>query len=136
MLSQAHSAITCLASKESIMNETLFDKYGGFDTLSTVVANFYDKVLDSDSLRPYFENVNMDRLIWHQTKFITRVLGGPDEYEGDNLKKVHARFNITTIHFEEVLDLMGEALEEAGVTEEDIALIAITVNSYKDQIVS
>jgi len=118
------------------MNETLFDKYGGFDTLGTVVVNFYDKVLDSDSLKPYFENVNMDRLIGHQTKFITKVLGGPDEYEGGNIKKVHERFNITTIHFEEVLDLMGEALEEAGVTEEDIALIAKTVNSLKDQIVS
>lgn len=118
------------------MADTLFDKYGGFDTLSSVVANFYDKVLDSDELKHYFENTNMERLMGHQTKFIAKALGGPDQYKGGNLKQVHARFNITEAHFEEVVELMGEALEEAGVEEADIGLIADTVNSLKDQIVS
>lgn len=118
------------------MADTLFDKYGGFDTLSAVVANFYDKVLDSDALKHYFENTNMERLMGHQTKFIAKALGGPDEYKGGNLKAVHARFNITNDHFDEVVELMGEALEEAGVEEQDIGLIAHTVNSLRDQIVA
>ena len=45
------------------MAETLFDKYGGFTTFSTVVSNFYQKILDSEQLAGYFDGVNMERLM-------------------------------------------------------------------------
>ena len=56
--------------KEYTMNTTLYDKYGGFETFSTVVRNFYQKILDSEELAPYFDNVNMEKLMSHQTNFI------------------------------------------------------------------
>ena len=42
---------------------TLFDKYGGFATVSKVVMSFYDRVLDSDQIGEYFEDIDMKRLI-------------------------------------------------------------------------
>jgi hypothetical protein len=39
---------------------------------------FYQKLLDSPLVSHYFDKVNLDKLIEHQTNFIVRALGGPD----------------------------------------------------------
>jgi len=118
------------------MAETLFDKYGGFDTFSKVVKNFYQKVLDSDQVEHYFHGISMDRLITHQTNFISKVLGGPDRYEGLDMKTAHAKLNITVPDFNEVAELLEESLEEAGVEAEDIEVILSAVANLQDQIVT
>ena len=118
------------------MTQSLFDKYGGFETFSSVVSNFYQKVLDSEDLSPYFEGIKMERLMSHQTNFISLALGGPNKYEGRDLVEAHGKFNISEIHFLEVVDLLEEALEEAGVETQDVATIHAIVMTLKDQIVS
>jgi len=118
------------------MSETLYDKYGGFDTFSTVVSNFYQKILDSEELAPYFDNVNMEKLMSHQTSFISTALGGPEKYTGLDLRKAHAPFDITIPHFQEVVELLEESLDEAGVEEKDITSIISIVENLMDQIVS
>lgn len=55
---------------------TMFDRYGGFTSVSKIVMSFYDKVLDSETVGPYFEDIDMKALIDHQTKFIAQVMGG------------------------------------------------------------
>ncbi len=116
------------------MADTLFDQYGGFSTFSAVVSNFYQKIMDSDELATYFDGINMERLMNHQTNFISKALGGPDKYEGRDLKIAHQRFNITIPHFKEVAELLAEALEEAGVKEEDVETIISVVGALQDQI--
>lgn len=119
-----------------IMSETLYDKYGGIETFSAVVSNFYQKILDSAELAPYFDNVNMESLMSHQTNFISTALGGPDNYNGRDLKKVHAPYQITVPHFQEVAELLEESLDEAGVEQADITTITTLISSLMDQIVS
>jgi len=41
------------------MARSMFDRYGGFAKLSKVVMAFYDKVLDSDVVGDYFEDIDM-----------------------------------------------------------------------------
>lgn len=55
---------------------TLFDKYGGFAAVSKLVMAFYDRILDSDQVGGYFEDIDMKRLIDHQTKFVASIMGG------------------------------------------------------------
>ena len=59
------------------MARSTFEKYGGFAKISRIVAAFYDKVLDSPRLSPFFEGTSMKRQIDHQTKFIASLMGGP-----------------------------------------------------------
>jgi hemoglobin len=40
---------------------------GGFAKVRLLVSEFYDRVLDSDTLAPYFDGIDMRRLIDHQT---------------------------------------------------------------------
>ena len=118
------------------MGSNLYDKYGGFETFSTVVSNFYQKILDSEELAPYFDNVNMERLMSHQTNFISTALGGPDNYTGIDLKRVHAPYKITIPHFQEVAELLEESLDEANVEQKDITTIITLIASLMDRIVS
>lgn len=117
------------------MAETLFDKYGGFDTFTQVVTRFYQKILDSEQISHYFAATNMERLISHQTNFLAKVLGGPDRYQGLDLKTAHASLHITLPDFNEVAELLEEALDEGGVEAADITTIINAVASLQDQIV-
>ena len=57
------------------MTKTLFDKYGGVPTVTSIVRAFYKEVLKNYKLKPYFENIDTERLIHHQIGFISHLLG-------------------------------------------------------------
>ena len=118
------------------MPKTLFEKYGGFSTIAHLVSNFFDKVTDDDSLQPYFENVDMAKLIQHQTDFIGMVMGAPaNQYTGRSLAESHKRLRIEPQHFERVGQLLKETLEQGGVEAQDIAQLMAVVASTRADVV-
>ena len=106
-------------SNASSFTIPLFDKYGGFSALRAVIMAFYDRVLDSDVIGHFFEDVDLVRLIDHQTKFFTSVLGGPATFIDERLARAHAHLNVTHDHFNEVTLLLRETLTDAGFSPED-----------------
>lgn len=116
------------------MADTLYDKYGGFPTVSALVVRFYDRVVASPSLAPYFAQADMPQLIDHQTQFLCMVLGGPNNYQGRGLRTAHARMNITEGAFAEVAGHLKDTLEEGGVAAEDVAAILGVVASAKSDV--
>lgn len=116
--------------------QSIFHKYGGFGTVSKLVHNFYDKVMDTPSLQPYFVGVNMNRLVQHQTDFLAQVLGGPANYSGAQLAEAHKHLKITSEDFDMVAELLEETCEEAGVEDDDVKAILALVASTKEQIVT
>jgi len=117
------------------MSKSLFDKYGGFETIGTLVHEFYKKVLANPKLTGYFKNTVMDKVMEHQTNFLGAALGGPNKYEGKELKSAHEELNITDDHFDLVAGYLEETLDEAGVEEKDIEAIIKIVAETKDQII-
>ena len=99
---------------------TMFDRYGGFATVSRIVSAFYDQVMDTPELEGYFENTNMARLIDHQTKFIASVMGGPASFSDDALYRSHRSLNISRSEFNEVAAILRETLEDFDLDEADI----------------
>ena len=118
------------------MAVSTYEKYGGFGTVGKIVLNFYDKILEVDSLAPYFREVDMAQLVDHQTKLICSVMGGPTSYSASQLRSVHARYAIDGEAFAEVTALLREALEEAGLEASDIDCIMDEVDGFKPFIVS
>ena len=115
---------------------TLYDKYGGFATVSKLVQLFYEKISESEELAPYFEGVDIQQLMDHQTKFFSDILGGPVKYTGNELKVVHSAMGITKDAFAEVAELLEETLEDMGVEEDDIETIMGIVGGVKSDIIS
>lgn len=103
------------------MAETLFTRYGGFAAVSRVVLDFYERVLDSDDVADYFEDVDMARLVDHQTKFFATLLGGPASYSDDRLQQIHAPLDIDDKAFDAMSRLLSETLADHGFQPEHVA---------------
>ena len=76
------------------MSRTMFERYGGFASVSKIVMAFYDKALDSNIIGHHFEDVEMSKLVDHQTKFIASVMGGPAAYTDEALHRLHSHLKI------------------------------------------
>ena len=118
------------------MAASMFERYGGFATVSKVVMAFYDKVLDSDVIGDYFEDVDMPALIDHQTKFIAMAMGGPASYTNEMLRQVHAGLDIDTMAFNEAVTLLQQTLEEFGVERDDVGVIIDDIRNRAQYVIS
>lgn len=115
---------------------TIFERYGGFATLRTVVSDFYDRVLDNDDLAPYFEHVDMARMIDHQTKFIAALTGGPASFTDEQLRRAHQKHAISSEHFQAVAVILEETLEDHGLEPADVAEVMKEVGRRQGFVVS
>lgn len=114
----------------------LYEKYGGFGSINKIVMAFYDSLLDSEEIGPYFDDTEMGKLIDHQTKFIASLLGGPASFTNDQLRRAHENLNITPAHFDEMKLVLNTTLIDHGVTEDDAATVMAAIESRRDVIVT
>ncbi|MEZ5865844.1 MAG: group 1 truncated hemoglobin [Geminicoccaceae bacterium] len=115
---------------------TIFQRYGGFAVISRIVLSFYDRVLDSDQLAPYFEHVDMPVLIDHQTKFIAYLTGGPATISDEALRIAHANRGIDRPAFEEMRRLLAETLEEHGLEPADLEAVMAEIDKRAGLVVT
>lgn len=118
------------------MQSSMFSRYGGFASIHKLVFEFYDRMLDSDVLGPYFEDVDMAKLVDHQTKFVSQVMGGPVTYSNEVLEQVHRRLAIDQNAFNEMSRILEETLRDGGVHEDDVAAIMAEIKSRQPYIVT
>ena len=102
------------------MNQSIFERYGGFATVRKVVSTFYEYVLEDEVVSPFFVGVDMRRQIDHQSKFVSMVMGGPASYSDEHLQRVHARLGIDHQAFVVIAGLLQEAMEDHGMTPADV----------------
>jgi hemoglobin len=105
------------------MAKTPYEKYGGFSTVSRIVMRLYDKLLDDDDVGPFFDDVEMPRLIDHQTKFVSSLMGGPASFSDTHIANAHRNLTIHDVHFDRLKELIQETLDEFSVEPEDAALV-------------
>lgn len=105
------------------MQKSHFEKYGGFSTVSKIVLDFYNRMLDDDDVGPFFDDIDMARIVDHQTKFISSLMGGPASYTDDQIRKMHASLTIADAHFDKMQNILRETLSDHGVAPEDIDII-------------
>jgi hemoglobin len=106
------------------MNESVYMRYGGFASASRIVLDLYDRILDDDELGPFFENVDMARIVDHQTKFVATLLGGPASFSEEQIRAMHRHLAISDPHFDRLKVLLAETLADHGVAPADVAHVA------------
>jgi hemoglobin len=115
---------------------SLFEKYGGFAKIHPVVMDFYDRLLDNDELGPYFDDIDMKRLIDHQTKFVSSLLGGPADIDDQRLHVAHRSLNVSPAHFDEMLRVLKDTVTDAGFDPEDVQAVADAVEAKRALVVA
>lgn len=118
------------------MQRTLFERAGGFASVSRIVMTYYDKILASPLTSGYFTDVDMRQLIDHQTRFVATLMGGPASYTDEQLQRAHARLAITDAAFDEASALLRDALEEHGIDGEDTRAVIDAMNRRRHVIVT
>ena len=105
------------------MSDTLYQKYGGFGVISRVVIDFYDRLLDSETVGDYFDNVDMKRLIDHQTKFISAIMGGPATFSDEHIAGAHKHLVVSDFHFDRLKELVRGTLSDFDFASDDIETV-------------
>jgi hemoglobin len=116
--------------------DTMFERYGGLPFVTRFVLSFYDRVLASIRLAPFFAHTDMQRLVEHQAKFISTVMGGPISYSNAVLREVHAHLDIDEQAFDEMILLFKATLEDSKIADTDVETIIADLNARRRYIVS
>lgn len=114
---------------------SIFERYGGFAAAGRIVMSFYGRVLDSDVTGPFFDDIDMARLVDHQTKFVASIMGGPAAYTDEALRQLHGHLGITGEAFDEMADLFRKTLEDFGMAEADIETLDREIRARRKIIV-
>lgn len=79
---------------------SLYERLGGEPAITAVVDKFYDFMMKDDRVNAFFKNTDMVKQRKSQASFITMVTGGPNHYEGRDMKEAHAKFAIKKLEFD------------------------------------
>lgn len=118
------------------MAQTLYEKYGGFAAISRIVLDFYERALDSDEIGDYFEDVDMAKLVDHQTKFVSSLLGGPASYSDEQLRQIHVHLRIGDDDYSEMIEVFTDTLIDNGVSRDDAAAVVSEFEARRKYIVA
>ncbi|GIP20606.1 group 1 truncated hemoglobin [Paenibacillus sp. J22TS3] len=114
---------------------TLYEKFGGEESIAKVVDYFYDLVMADETVNKFFEHTDMKKQRTHQTKFISYALGGPNQYTGGAMSKVHTGMNLQPVHFDAIVKHLREALLHFGISEADAGQALEKVEALRGDII-
>ncbi len=116
---------------------SLFEKIGGKDAVNAAVDVFYKKVLADDRINGFFEGIDMDAQRRKQIMFLTFAFGGPNNYDGKNMRDAHAKLveqGLNDDHFNAVVENLGATLKELGVADDLIAEAAAIAETTRNDV--
>jgi hemoglobin len=82
-------AIDNRLDKQKLHMTTLFEKLGGAAAVDVAVDRFYERVLQDDRIKHFFEYTDMQKQRTHQKAFLTYAFGGTDKYDGRYMREAH-----------------------------------------------
>lgn len=89
------------------------------------------------NLRRYFEEMEMDRVIQHHIAYVSFAMGKPNQnYAANSMHDQHMQAGVTKASYNQIMELFFSALEEEGVSPEDIELVEQTLKAVRGEIVS
>lgn len=118
---------------------SIYEQLGGAPAIEAAVDKFYRRVLKDEELRPYFDDIDMDKQRAKQASFLTMVTGGPNAYTGRDMRAAHAHLvarGIGDRHVDLVIKHLGDTLAELGVADELIQQVAAVAESVRDDVLS
>lgn len=117
------------------MDTTLYMKYGSRVTTGTAEL-LYDRILADAQLAPFFVHVDIDNLREHMADLLSVICGGPNLYNGRDLKAAHADYQITRADFDRVAGHLAAALAEIGLDDAEAAQIMTEIAKSAPDVIS
>lgn len=119
--------------------QTLYERIGGKDAIKATVQKLYEKLLADESLKPFFQEIDVKQLERSQQAFLIMAFGGPHNYTGEGLRASHKDLvdnGLSDEHFDAVANHLQAALEELDVDTVLIKEVMRIVGTTKDDVLS
>lgn len=114
----------------------IYDEIGGDAMVTGAVESFYARLQADPVIGVFFEGADVAALKSHQRMFLTAALGGPDAYEGRDMRAAHAHLPITDTDFDLFLGHLADTLAELDANPERIAEVIEALAPLRAEIVS
>ncbi|AEG01564.1 group I truncated hemoglobin [Methylomonas methanica] len=125
------------------MTETttsLYDQLGGEAAVNAAVDIFYRKVLGDHRINRFFDNTDIEKQAAKQKSFLTMAFGGPNNYNGADMRQAHAhlvqKLGLDDSHFDAVMEHLSGTLVELSVPQNLIDQVAAIAESTRDDVLN
>lgn len=88
--------------------------------IDAVVAYFYVLMLSDKRVNYFFANSDMVKQHKRQKDFITMALGGPNNYDGLDMKSAHHKMPIGKMEFDATWENLEKSLKHYKVSQKNI----------------
>jgi len=123
------------------MSETstsLYEQLGGEAAVNAAVDIFYRKVLTDYRINRFFDNTDIEKQAAKQKAFLTMAFGGPNNYNGADMRQAHAhlvkKLGLDDSHFDAVMEHLGATLQELNVPQALIGQVAAIAESTRNDV--
>ena len=94
---------------------TLYERLGGETNIRAIAADIFDNHSRNPLVQTRFAQSNRDRMIAVVTQFVCMGTGGPQKYEGQDMRTAHQGMNISEQEYLSVVDDIMAALDKHQV---------------------
>ncbi len=116
---------------------TLYERIGGKEAVNKAVEIFYQKILQDDLIKHFFNDIDMKLQVEKQKSFLTYAFGGPVNYSGKDLASAHSRLVANGLdhkHFDAVAQHLQNTLVQLGLTADLVDEVMQLVGSTRGDV--
>jgi hemoglobin len=96
-------------------DDSLFLAFGQKPGIASLMGDFVDRLKTDAQIGRYFKDVKPAALAESLTDQICRVAGGPCDYEGGPMNKVHQDMDIDRAAFNRLVEVLQDAMNAKGI---------------------
>lgn len=113
----------------------VLDEFGGMPGLQALMDDFMVILLDDPRMRPFFENVDQQRVKDKLAEQFCVILGGDCSYTGMDMVEAHAGIEVTHADFNILVEDLQVAMECRGIpTRAQNKLLAVLAPMHREVI--
>jgi hemoglobin len=118
------------------MSSSHYERIGGSSAVKGVVDELYVRLTADDQVGHYFTDVDLPAQKRHMVLMLTKVLGGPDTYDGRSLEAAHKPLGIPDADYDRVGETLLGILAEGGVPDDIQRDVGDVLGAVRPQVVS
>ena len=121
------------------MMQTLYERIGGKQTVTKATHYLYVTLFRDERLKPFFENVDIDKQTHKMEAFLTHIFGGESHYQGESLSVAHKNAvenGLNDDHIDAMIECVCSTLEEMGINNNLVGEVAQKINEHRDDVLN
>lgn len=116
------------------MADTLYQRLGGAERIASIIDDALDRHAVNPTLAPRFRGKDLPQLKRLGTQFVCAGTGGPQKYEGRDLRAAHAGMNINEAELVATMDDIVAALQGHGVGQDEVDDVVAILYSLRGDV--